>query len=183
MTDDKPPREKKSWREIDAQRDRSRDRRPEGGGGGPGGGRRAERASKQYRAALDALFEKKGGLDKVAQALGKAPAPAPAAADDEGRLALHKKVVEAIGRAEVTRALDRYLARHPLPDDWEILEQALEHEQPSRVEEALTRAEALVEREKPRRARTLIGKLRFLEEAGGDPELAKRAAALRAKLG
>ena len=32
-------------------------------------------------------------------------------------------------------------------------------------------------------ARTLIGKLRFLEEAGGDPEIARRAAALRAKLG
>lgn len=185
MSDDKP---KKSWREIDAQRDRNQRGGPPREGGA-GGGKRADRASKQYRAALDALFDKgnKEGFQRVAEALGKAePAAKGGAApeaDDEGRRALHQKVVAAIGKSEVTRALDRYLAKYPLPDDWELLEQALDHEDPARVEEALARAEALIAREKPRRARTLIGKLRFLEEAGDSPELGARAAALRSKLG
>jgi 2-succinyl-5-enolpyruvyl-6-hydroxy-3-cyclohexene-1-carboxylate synthase len=187
MSDDKPPREKKSWREIDASRDRSGAKRAPPSGEG-GGGKRADRASKQYRAALDALFDKgnKEGFQRVAEVLGKgepAAKQAAAPADDEGRRALHQKVIAAIGRSEVSRALDRYLAKYPLPDDWELLEQALDHEDPARVEEALAKAEELLAREKPRRARTLIGKLRFLEEAGDRPELAARAAALRARLG
>jgi hypothetical protein len=206
MTD----KRKKSWREIDAGRDRSG-----GSGRAPSDGRSPDsklkdvQKSKQYRAALDALFEK-GGFDKVAEVLGKspgapsslskpaepaaeakapaaaaAPAPAPKPVDpaDATRQALKKKILEAIGREEITRAIDKYAAKWPLPAEWEVLEQALEHTDRARVEEAIGTMELMVAREKPRRARALLGKLRFIEETMVGEELAKRAAALRGKLG
>ncbi len=204
VSDDKP---KKSWREIDAVRDRSQQRER---------GQRFEEKSrevsnsKKYRAALEALFEK-GGFDKVAEILGhgkeaekeSAPTPAPAPAPepapapvekraaapaptggggDPNKAALRKKIVEAIGRDDITRAVDKYLAKWPLPDDWEVLEQALEHTDPARVEEVMGRLEALAGREKPRRARTLLGKLRYIEETGRSTDLAARAGALRGRL-
>src|SRR5581483_3217259 len=73
-------RPKKSWREIDAGRDRA------GGSartpGGPRPGPSADRSSKQYRAALDALFEK-GEVGKLAEKLSAPPprsTPTPPAA-------------------------------------------------------------------------------------------------------
>jgi hypothetical protein len=193
MSEDRP---KKSWREIDAQRDKSRS------GSAPRAprpGKKEEVKSKQYRAALDALFEK-GGWGKVAEVLGRpetkepaAPpppsenprAPAPPAPPDPAevnRAAMKKKIVEAIGRDEVTRAVDRYVAKWPLPAEWEVLEQALDHTEEARVAEVLSTLELLAAREKPRRARTLVGKLRLLEETGPEA-LRPRAAALRHKLG
>jgi len=202
MSDDKP---KKSWREIDSSRDRSQQRarteRFEQKS-------RDVQSSKKYRAALEALFEK-GGFDKVAEILGhkeqekenaptpapppapeaapapvekRAAAPAPIGGGDPNKAALRKKIVEAIGRDEITRAVDKYLAKWSLPDDWEVLEQALDHTDEARVEEVMGRMEALVQRDKPRRNRTLVGKLRYIAETGRSPELAQRAAALRGKL-
>ncbi len=160
MNDDKP-REKKSWREIDAQRDRSQQSGPRRNDDDLQRKLGDASKSKQYRAALDALFEK-GGFDKVAKALGRgepdevlAPREAPAAAAPateakeepsrpertpvvvaasappvaaakakvgEDRASLRKKIVEGVGRDEISRAVDKYLARFPLPDDWEVLE-------------------------------------------------------------
>ena len=219
MTDERP---KKSWRDIDARRDKSRS------GGAPSSPTQSklleEQKSKQYRKALDALFEK-GGFAKVAEALGRSdlvdegadaappPAPSPAAAPapptptvpspepesaatskgkrrpeksptpSEERWALRKKVVEAVGRGEITKALDKYLARWPLPDDYEVLEQALEHNDDARIDEALGKLETLSAREKPRRARTLLGKLRYLEDTSRSSELRERALGVRKRLG
>jgi len=206
---DRGERPKKSWREIDAQRDRA------GGGRGPSSGPRpgtpqAERASKQYRATLDALFEK-GELGKFAEKMASpaprtTPAPAatppaappadesaarraPSAAEakpspaDEARSVLRKKILAAIGRDEISRAVDKYVKAHGMPADFEILEQALEHVKTDRVSEALGALDALLEREKPKRSRTLVSKLRFIEETCGDPELGTRAQAIRQKLG
>jgi hypothetical protein len=196
-------RPKKSWREIDSQRDRARS----GGApqpGGPGHGPSAERSSKQYRAALDALFEK-GELGKLAEKLAApqgrsapavappppstpapAPAPAPAAAPpapkEDPRATLRKKVLEAIGRDEISRAVDRYVKAHGMPEDFEVLEQALEHHKPDRIREALQALDGLLGRDKPKRSRTLAGKLRFIEETSGDDELRQIAAAVRGRL-
>jgi hypothetical protein len=237
---DRGDRPKKSWREMDAMRgkprpprdDRDRDRG--GGGSGSSGGMNA-RESKQYRAALDALFAK-GEVGKLAEKLtggpggGRidpadivrggpapksdtpsmsggsggsgapastasatttstperapakaAPAPAPPPAKEDGRAALRKKVVEALGRDEISRAIDRYVKAHGWPNDFEILEQALEHNKPERQTEAMTQLEKLLEREKPKRSRTLAGKLRFIEETS-DGDLRDQAARIRAKL-
>ena len=66
---------KKSWRELDAQRDRAGPRPARGEGGanrGPHKDGMDARASKQYRAALDALFEK-GEVGKFAEKLSGGP--------------------------------------------------------------------------------------------------------------
>jgi hypothetical protein len=161
----------------------------------------SDRASKQHRAALDALFEK-GGLSKVVEALQPppkpepkfdpkpeqsvvpqpAPAPPPPPADDP-RAVLRKKVLAALGRDEISRAVDRYVKAHGMPEDFEILEQALEHHKNDRIAEALGVLEAMLATDKPKRSRTLQGKLRFIEETSDDPELRTHAAHVRSLLG
>lgn len=184
--DDRP---KKSWRERDAERDR-------GGGSaprrdGPAARSASDRASQQYRAALEKLFDK-GGVGKVAERLGAAAVTGPAGATrataptpppDGGRAALHKKVIDAIGRDPVTRAVDRYLKEYPLPEEWDFLEQALEHRSDDRVREAFALLERMLQGDRPRRSRLLAAKLRFIEETTDDRGLAAAAAALRARLG
>ncbi|HZS36980.1 MAG TPA: hypothetical protein VFF06_09140 [Polyangia bacterium] len=202
-------RPKKSWREIDAGRDRAGGSSRTPGGARPGPS--ADRSSKQYRAALDALFEK-GEVGKLAEKLS-APPPArsmptppatePAAAEppsmtarrapaaepapkanpaDEARAVLRKKILAALGRDEISRAVDRYVKAHGLPPDFEVLEQALEHQKPERVGEVLDALDGLLDREKPKRSRTLAGKLRFIEETSDDADLKARAVRIRAKL-
>lgn len=197
---DRDDRPKKSWREIDAQRDGARRSEPR-----PERGRSQaaeERASKQYRAELDALFEK-GEVGKLAEKMisparqppalvdpplkpAKAPEPPPEAkpADkgDDPRAVLRKKILTALGRDEISRAFDRYVKAHGLPRDFELLEQALEHVKDERVMEVLATLDSMLERDKPKRSRTLAGKLRFLEETSGDPELRAHAARVRARL-
>lgn len=181
-------RPKKSWREIDSQRDKS-SQRGEGASGakGPAKGKPSD---KQYRAALEALFDK-GGIGKVAEKMaekmGAPPLPrassAPAAPPvDEGRLALRKKVLEAIGRDEVTRALDRFLKEYPLPEDFEVLEQALDHRDDDRVRDALGLFEKMFVRELPKRTRVLAAKLRTLEENSDEKDVREGAKRLRARL-
>src|SRR4051794_37677748 len=64
---DRGDRPKKSWRELDSQRGKPRPSRDERGDSRSSG--MDARASKQYRAALDALFEK-GEVGKLAEKLG-----------------------------------------------------------------------------------------------------------------
>lgn len=232
---DRGDRPKKTWRERDAMRGQPR---PERGDRDSRSSGMDARASKQYRAALDALFEK-GEVGKLAEKLTpngprldpadlmrggsgrpndspamsgagsssgatssssstaassaapstseRAPAkaapppPPPSPAKDDARSVLRKKVIEALGRDEISRAIDRYVKAHGWPNDFEILEQALEHNKPDRQTEAMTALEKLLEREKPKRSRTLAGKLRFIEETS-DGDLRDHAARIRAKL-
>ena len=240
---DRGDRPKKSWRELDAMRGKPRPSRDDRGDSRSSG--MDARASKQYRAALDALFEK-GEVGKLAEKLtpggprldphdlvrghrggggsdapamsgtsptganagssnagasgasasGGAASPTPSASErapakaaaapappakEDGRAALRKKVLEALGRDEISRAVDRYVKAHGWPNDFEVLEQALEHNKPERQTEAMDALAKLLEREKPKRSRTLAGKLRFIEETS-DGDLRDQAARIRAKL-
>jgi len=225
-------RPKLSWREIDKRRDSV-------GHGANGGGRgglpptQEEARQKQYRAALEAAFEK-GELGKLADKLnlttrnGSAAPSASASASAatstaaanaptvsssgtaqgsdssstatadakaasgkkkvvgklaEDRTQLRKKLVEAIGRGEITRAADKFLLRFPLPDDHEVLEQLLEHERESRISEAITRIAQLLDRQHmPKRSRALCGKLRYIVETTHDAELKQAAQGLLVRL-
>jgi hypothetical protein len=224
---DRGDRPKKSWRELDANRGKPRPSRDERGDSRTTG--MDAHASKQYRAALDALFEK-GEVGKLAEKMSgpgaqrldphdlvrgthrgndspamsgagstsgtttatatsaperaaskAAPAPPPPPPKEDGRAPLRKKVIEALGREEISRAIDRYVKAHGWPNDFEILEQALEHNKPERQTEAMEQLEKLLEREKPKRSRTLAGKLRFIEETS-DGDLRDQAARIRTKL-
>jgi hypothetical protein len=191
---DRGDRPKKSWRELDTQRDRPRPATGERPRSSP---QQEAAASKQYRAQLDALFAK-GEVGKLAEKLGVTPRtpvdppkaePVPAAPPppekpkEDPRAVLRKKILEAVGREEISRAVDRYLKQHPWPQDFEVLEQALEHTKSERVGEALAALETLLVKDKPRRSRSLVGKLRFIEETGADEELKQVAARVRTKLG
>ena len=196
-------RPKRSWREIDARRDGART------GGPPASGESTAqaKASRAHRAALDALFEK-GELGRYAEKLGlgapgaakpeskpaadgtgaASPAPPAKAAPkvdekEQDRLAQRKKILDGTTREAVGRAFDRYCKAYGMPKDWELLERGLEHPRDDRLVEVLTEIEALLTRERPRRTRTLDGRLRLIAETHDDAELRARAQALRARLG
>lgn len=103
---------------------------------------------------------------------------------EDERLTLRRKLAEALGRQEISRAAEKYLARYPLPDDHELLEQLLEHERESRVREAIDRILVLIERRQPpRRSRALCSKLRYIIETTFDSELRQAAQGLLERLG
>ena len=183
---------KKSFRELDAKRDRS------GGTTGPKQEKNPfevnARASKQYRAALDQLFAK-GEVGKLADKLSAPPgkpesrttvrAAAPSAKQAEGddtRATLRKKVLETTGRDSISRVFDRYSKKFGM-EDFEILEQGLEHSNDDRAMEVIAALTALLKKEKPKRSRTLQSKLRFIEETSDNRELKERAAEARKILG
>lgn len=127
-----------------------------------------------------------------AAADGSAPAgSAPVASGKPGkgkkedeRLTLRRKLVEAAGRQEITRTAEKFLARYPLPDDHEVLEQLLEHDKETRIREAISRIDALIERRQlPRRSRALCGKLKYIIETTADSELRTAAQGLLDRLG
>jgi hypothetical protein len=187
-------RPKKSWRDIDSQRDRSGGPRPEPGA--KQSAQKSDAASKQYRAQLDALFAK-GEVGKFAEKLAggppslrpaepakPAPAPEPPPPPKEDpRAVLRKKLQEAIGRDDISRAFDKYVKAHGVPADFELLEQGLEHNKSEKQLEVLDALDKLLERDKPKRSRTLVGKLRFIEETSGDDELRTAAARVRGRIG
>jgi hypothetical protein len=191
-------RPKRSWREIDARRDGAS--RSAGPSRPPGESAAEAKASRAHRAALDALFER-GELGKYAEKLGlgaatkpeparatapEAPTPSepkPRPDDKEAeRLAQRKKILDGTNRDAVGRAFDRYAKSYGMPKDWELLERGLEHPRDERLAEVMTEIEALLARDKPRRTRTLDGRLRFIAETHDDAELRARAQALRARL-
>lgn len=196
MTD----RPKKSWRELDQQRDKARS--SDAAGGGPRKQAEEDRQSKQHRAQLDALFAK-GGVAQLAEKMGliktstkSAPEPQkaeaaappveekPAAPVENPKQVARKKLIESVGRPEITRSFDKYHKAFGMPDDWELLELGLEHQKEETQAEVLTALASLLEKKgAPRRSRGLASKLRFLEETAEDAEIRSAASALRSKLG
>lgn len=101
----------------------------------------------------------------------------------EDRTHLRKKLVEAVGRGEISRAAEKFLVRFPIPDDHEVLEQLLEHERETRVGEAIARIAHMLDRNQPpKRSRALCGKLRYIAETSRDAELKQAAQGLLTRL-
>lgn len=143
-------------------------------------------------------------LDKeMAERKQSAPAPAPSEApgptavpavvapaqpgpDDEERLERRKhlqKILEAESRDDISRSVDRYTTRFgELPDDFEVFTKALAHRDDGVVLATLTRLEEALRRRKPKRARSLAGQLRLLEETHDEPEVRQRATLVRSML-
>ncbi|MFH0903115.1 MAG: hypothetical protein V2A73_21000 [Pseudomonadota bacterium] len=109
--------------------------------------------------------------------------PPPRDSERENRQKLLARIREAEGREPVSRSIDAYLAKYPrLPDDFEVLTKALSHRNDQRVRTALEQLKALIAKEKPRRARTLVAQLRFLEDTHSEPEIRREAAEVRGRL-
>jgi hypothetical protein len=122
------------------------------------------------------------------QAAAPAPPPSPAPApikdpDREQRQKLLGKLRDAEGRDAITRAADAFIGKFgKLPDDYELLTKCLGHKNDDRVRETLDRLIVLVARDKPRRTRTLVAQLRFIEDTHGDPEIRAHAGRVRGQL-
>jgi hypothetical protein len=176
MSDDERPR--KSWREIDKQKDRSQHRRDEKPvvekKRGPG-------SQKSYRAQLDRLFETGKIADLVAAKEGTDPAKAGEAG--ENRIKMLGAIKRAMDRESITRELDAYLAKFgELPDELDILEKALDHRKLDLQIDAMRRIDALLDREQPRRKRTMVGQLKLIRDVSGDDEAIALAKKLLGRL-
>ncbi len=100
------------------------------------------------------------------------------------RLELLERVRSAVGRDEISKAFEIYLAKHGWPEDFDALGQVLEHRNLDRIGEALGNIERLLGRgDQPRRRGSLLARLKSLEETSGDPELGSLAARVHARLG
>ena len=170
---------KKSWKEIDQQRDKSQHRkepRPE-----KPGGARPGRSSARYRAALEKAFEK-GDMGKVADRLSSAmpdaPEPTPKAGGSKAppRQKLIHNVTTAGHTREAVEAIDELMKYYDLPDDFDVLTRALEHPDEDVMLQVLQKLEELLQETKPRRPRTLMARLRLLEDDFDKPEEIKTLA-------
>jgi hypothetical protein len=111
------------------------------------------------------------------------PVIAPKNPEREQKQKLLTKIREAEGREPINKACDAFLAKYPqFPDDFEILTKVLAHRSDDRVREALAQLTKLMDRDKPRRGRTLVAQLRILEDTHADPEIRSHAAAVRGRL-
>ncbi len=176
MSDDR--KRKRSWREIDRNKDRSDQRQGTGSGSGhPRGPKGQAAASRSHRSALDQLFNsgKVGDLVKKRDLETGVTADDP---DEPSRRKLTEKINQAPDRDSKIAAIDAYLDRFSLPADFDVLSQILGHPDPDVVGEALDKIEALLEIDKPRRARTLIAQLKTLQDLSEWGKLRRRAAAL-----
>lgn len=172
MSDDERPR--KSWREIDKQRDRSAHRREER----PAGSRpRDLRRQRTYRDKLDHLFES----GRIGEVVSKS-AEETEGAQGENRIKLLRQLAAAEGRDTVTAIIDAYLARFDLPRDIEVLSKVLEHRNPDLQLKAMELLLQLVDEQKPRRTRAVVGQLKLIRDTAEDADLVPLAEQLLEKL-
>ncbi|MBI4510821.1 MAG: hypothetical protein HY698_14400 [Deltaproteobacteria bacterium] len=109
--------------------------------------------------------------------------PAPKDPERENRQKMLAKIRQAESRDLISRAVDAFLTRYAkLPDDYEVLTKALSHRDDERVRSSLDQLVTMIEREKPRRARTLAAQLRYLEDTHADPEIRRYSAEVRSRL-
>jgi hypothetical protein len=201
---------KPSFSERDKRSRERRDDRSSGPSGGPGDGRSAQ-SDKAYKAALEKAFAT-GRIQEMAATLSRgstisltlpttsiATPPAPGAVPAEGPLPIPKKpavdpavaekreLTDKIRSAETSRdtekAIDRYLAKYEsLPRDWDILEKALSHPKSPVVTASLELLATWLEKEKPRRTRSLGMQLAILIDTHIDPAICELAGKVRAAL-
>jgi len=169
---------KKSWKEIDRQRDRSQHRRDDRPSGRSS--RRGVDASRSHRSALDQLFSS----GKIGELVRKRDEETGVDASSRGpsRQRLSRAIIEAPDREARTQAIDAYLAAFSMPRDLEVLAHVLDHPDDEVVEHALDQVEALLKDGPARRARTLVAQLKSVAELSEWGRLRRRAQALLDRL-
>ena len=172
MSDEDRPR--KSWREIDKARDGSAHRKDERPDASMLTRRSSGRSQKSYRAALDRLFDSGKIADLVEK---KDPTEAkPRDTDGESRLKLLKKIRDAVDRDEVTRTADAYLKQYDdLPEDMEVLPRLLEHRDPDIQLQAMRRMDELLDSQRPKRTRAIVGQLKMIRDFADEQEMMELA--------
>jgi hypothetical protein len=183
-------RERKSWREVDRARITSYRSETLDQHGQTG---KQTAAVKEYKAALEALFQKKpDAADKIEQMMPsvKMPKVVEAAQPDAPvsvgtkRQDLLRKLSAAQGTKAISDVTDAFhKAGFILPDDQEVYLQILEHRDESRVREAIAKLEHLLAGQLPKRKPVLVQRLKRLEEVADEEATRDAALALRRKVG
>ncbi|MBI5517141.1 MAG: hypothetical protein HY909_25405 [Deltaproteobacteria bacterium] len=184
-------RERKSWRDIDRSRESSVYRSDTvQKQSAPG---RQTAAVKEYRAALEALFQKKPEaaetIEKIMPSVVLPRVVEPAGvgrAEPAGnrRQELLRRISAAQGSRPISDAVDAFLAAgHTLPEDQEVYLQVLEHRDEARVREALGGIEHLLAGQLPKRKPLLVQRLKRLEEHAEEAPTRDAAAQLRRRVG
>ncbi len=167
-------------------------------GGKNAGSAQDNRALKEHRAALEALFAPRqepeaagsGKTNKNGQ--GTTPKPGrivlapPPQTDPRGveRQRLLAKLLGAEGRPQITKAANEFLgAGFTFPEDQDVHLKLLEHSDEARVREALGALGALLVGELPKRRAMLESRLRRIEEFAEEETTRDAAAQLRRKVG
>lgn len=174
-TSDDSDRPKKSWRERDAQRNRSKHVSSDST---PAGAAKARDQSAGAKAALERAFS-----DGLVSKLVKEKLGAPPTVSDEKRPELLKKIRITEARADVNKLIDELLAlSSELPHDWEVLTRCLDHDRDEVVRSALDKMDALLAKERPKRAASLAMRLSGLEADTSDDDVRALAERVRGKL-
>lgn len=168
---------KKSWRELDAQRGKSKYHSRQD----DPAQQRIERSPtyEKYKKAADALF-----------AGGELPNGLAGTFDPEGKRKAQKeamqKVVEAPDRKAWVERVVAFLEQYPeMPEDAYFVDSLLDHPRERIVDKALAKLEVLQKEGrlvKEKAPKSLPQRLRTLEMTSMDPDVQQRAKALRATL-
>ncbi|MEW5854176.1 MAG: hypothetical protein AB2A00_35710 [Myxococcota bacterium] len=184
--DNDRPREKKSWREIDKQRDSSqrRDRdRP------AGGLQQNTTAYEKYKKDLEKLWSNGGKMITSADAPASMPEPLRAVVkkpseEQQKEREVREALRKAAGPAEVKKAVEEYLAlKTALPNDLELLSKAMSSPVEAHQVAALR---GLAEREdlaQSASARLLKTRVQTVLLTASDEETRTLAATVKGKLG
>ena len=161
--------DKKSWKEIDRQRD-----------GRSGGGDRSQRtgrresATASYKRQLDAFFDK-GVVPEHLK--GKLPA-----GHDKGpseRQLLLREIRESKGGRALEKSLDKFLKKFEMPEDPEFWLQALQHSKDAILADVMTMIQEYLDRGLPLpRKNRFVERLKGLEFTSFDPRVQSRSVAL-----
>ncbi len=177
--DDRGEKARKSWREIDASKDRSSHRKDERPRTGTRAGQRSAAAQQQYRSALEKLFDggvATAGWSKVLPEMPKDPTT-------EGRQELLRALRTASGRAAIETAVAALLERFAMPDDPDLLTQVLVHRDDAIVRQALEKLDALLPLRAAAGRAVLETRLRTLEEdQDRDTDVRQLAGQIRRKV-
>jgi hypothetical protein len=174
MPSDDGERPKKSWRERDKGRDRSRHT-------STAGDRERERFEKttaytRYKQGLERVFAGGGLSDALREKLD----PTGESKEKDKKL---KAVREAESSAAFAQAIDELLEKYEFPDDPFLLDRALEHPKGAVQLRALSRLTALrAEGKLTKLPASLKLRLDSLALTSDDPEIQDAASALKRKL-
>ena len=180
-------REKRSWSDKDRGRTQSYhgDQLVK-----PQEAARQTAAAKQYRQALDALFEKKPDAVVKMEALMPSVAlprvvesQTPGEGGSAKRQEMLRKINVAQGSKPISDAIEVFLnAGHTLPDDQEVFLQMLEHRDEARVRDAIAQLEKLLAGQLAKRKPVLLQRLKRIEENAEESETRDAAAGLRRRV-
>lgn len=177
MSEDK--KRKRSWREIDRQKDRSYHRREEAKLPFPD----QKRSNKAYKAELERFFDSGVASQRIKTLMKETAKTNPIASQESGdRIACVRKVRSAETFDEFISAVDELRDKYGLPSDLEILSRVLEHPDQDTVRDALTILMDLVPRMSLLQLKSIEMRLDALEMSTEDPDTLDLLQDLREKI-